>query len=92
MMNHLKDTTFKKNFNAIMQHQPVPIVNVVILLFLILIGVIFSVFILIIEKYIFARKNKKLSMVHRISSIKSSEFDGKIKKNIKDITNADVNT
>ncbi|XP_043669881.1 glutamate receptor ionotropic, delta-2-like isoform X2 [Vespula pensylvanica] len=92
MMNHLKDTTFKKNFNAIMQHQPVPIVNVVTLLFLILIGVIFSVFILIIEKYIFVCKNKKLSMVHRISSIKSLEFDGKIKKNIKDITNADVNT
>ncbi|KAL2712483.1 hypothetical protein V1478_018006 [Vespula squamosa] len=70
MMNRLKDTTFKKNFNAIKQHQPVQIVNVITLIFFILIGVILSIFILIIEKYIFARKNKKLSMIHikRISS------------------------
>ncbi|XP_047349689.1 uncharacterized protein LOC124949119 [Vespa velutina] len=59
IMNRLIYATFKKNFQSMMQHQPVQIVIDIMLILFILIGIILSTFILIIEKYIFVRKSKK---------------------------------
>ncbi|XP_046821639.1 glutamate receptor ionotropic, delta-2-like isoform X2 [Vespa crabro] len=85
IMNRLKDVTFKKNFNDMMQQQPVQIVSIISPIFLILIGIILSIFILIIEKYIFIRKKKKMSMVKRISLFNSLEFYIERKKTLKNI-------
>ncbi|XP_047349712.1 glutamate receptor ionotropic, kainate glr-3-like [Vespa velutina] len=85
IMNRLKDVTFKKNFNDMMQQQPVQIVSIISPIFLILIGIILSIFILIIEKYISVRKKKQMSMVKRISLFNSLEFYIERKKTFKNI-------
>ncbi|XP_043682442.1 glutamate receptor 1-like [Vespula pensylvanica] len=70
IMHRIKDSTFKKKSFHIMNYQPVPLISLISLLMLILTGIVFSICILIIEKFIFIRKTKKRSMVHHISSIK----------------------
>nr|KAF7425196.1 hypothetical protein H0235_007634 [Vespula pensylvanica] len=88
VMQRLKDRDFQKKFNDITNyHGPVPITSVISLIFFIQIGITLSIFILIIEKCIFARKNKKRLIIDRIPSIESLEFDMKRKKNVKNIVN-----
>nr|XP_050852359.1 glutamate receptor 1-like isoform X1 [Vespula vulgaris] len=84
MMNRLKDATFKKKLNFMLNHEPVHLSSVISLIFFILIGIITSICILIIEKYIFVRKRKML-IVHNIFLKKSSGFYVKRKNNIKNI-------
>ncbi|KAL2712482.1 putative glutamate receptor [Vespula squamosa] len=85
MINRLKDTTFKKKLNDAMEHKPVGISNVMSLIFFIQTGIILSTFILIIEKCIFSSKMKKMLIVDRTPSIKSSGVYVKKKKSIKDV-------
>ncbi|XP_043669686.1 uncharacterized protein LOC122629889 isoform X1 [Vespula pensylvanica] len=85
MINRLKDTTFKKKLNDVMKHKPVRINNVMSLIFFIQTGIILSTFILIIEKCIFSSKMKKMSIVDRTPSIKSSEVYVKEKRSIKNV-------
>ncbi|XP_035742760.1 glutamate receptor ionotropic, delta-2-like [Vespa mandarinia] len=85
MMSRLREKTFKKKFNNIIKHQPVPLISVMSLLIFILIGIILSTCILIVEKLIFADKRRKMSMVHYIPSIKSPGFYAKRKKRLRNI-------
>nr|XP_050865880.1 glutamate receptor-like isoform X1 [Vespula vulgaris] len=91
MMSRLKDISFKRKSNNMIQHQPVSLISVISLIFFLSIGIILSTCILIIEKYIFIYKRKKISTVHNISSIKWSEFSIKRKKNLRNITKHYVN-
>lgn len=91
MINRLRDTIFKKKFHDMIKYQPVPITTVISLIFFIQIGIILGICILIIEKCIFVRKRKKMSMVHHIPSIKSSRFYVEKKKNIKNIEKGYMN-
>ncbi|KAI4485055.1 hypothetical protein M0802_012823 [Mischocyttarus mexicanus] len=87
MMNRLKDTTFKKKYINNIEHKPVRITNILLVIFLIQVGIILSIFILIIEKYIFFRKIKNKSMIDRVPPIKLLKFSKKKKKNIQNISN-----
>ncbi|XP_046828144.1 glutamate receptor 3-like isoform X3 [Vespa crabro] len=83
IMNHLKDTIFKKKSHDVIKHQPVLLISVMPLILFFFIGVVLSTFILIIENYIIVHKEKNISMVDRITSIKCSEFYVKRKKCIR---------
>ncbi|KAF7382234.1 hypothetical protein HZH66_013666 [Vespula vulgaris] len=74
IMNRFVNSPFKKKSNDLVKQQPVPLISIISLLIFIQIGIVLSTCILIIEKCIFARKRKKMSMIHHIPSIKSSEF------------------
>ncbi|XP_043682408.1 glutamate receptor 1-like isoform X1 [Vespula pensylvanica] len=91
MINRLRDTIFKKKFHDMIKYQPVPITTVISLIFFIQIGIILGICTLIIEKCIFVRKRKKMSMVHHIPPIKSSRFYVEKKKNIKNIEKGYMN-
>ncbi|KAL2713230.1 glutamate receptor 1-like isoform X1 [Vespula squamosa] len=66
MMNLFINSSFKKKSDDLIQYHPVPLISVISLLIFIQIGIVLSTFILIIEKFIFARKRKKMSMIHHI--------------------------
>ncbi|KAL2713229.1 LOW QUALITY PROTEIN: glutamate receptor 1-like isoform X1 [Vespula squamosa] len=87
IINRLRDATFKKKSDNIIKHQPVPLTTVISLIFFIQIGIILGICILIIEKCIFARKRKKMSIIHHFPSIKLSEK----KKNIRNIEKGYIN-
>ncbi|XP_047367613.1 uncharacterized protein LOC124956187 [Vespa velutina] len=91
IMSRLKSSPFRKKSNDMIEHQPVPLTSVISLLIFILIGVVLSTCILIIEKFIFTHKRKKISMVHHIPLIKSSTFYVKGKKSLRNITKHHVN-
>nr|XP_050851472.1 glutamate receptor 2-like [Vespula vulgaris] len=66
MNNRIKDMLPENDANDMIKHQSVYITSVISLFFFILIGIIVSVCILMIERCIFARKRKKMSMVSRL--------------------------
>ncbi|XP_046828221.1 probable glutamate receptor isoform X2 [Vespa crabro] len=64
IMSRLKNLPFEKKSNDMIKHQPVPVTSVISLLIFILIGIVLSTCILIIEKFIFTHKRKKISMTN----------------------------
>ncbi|XP_043669929.1 probable glutamate receptor [Vespula pensylvanica] len=91
MMDRLKDRTFKRKYNFILNLQPVCINNIISLILLIQLGIILSVCVLIVEKCIFSRKSTKMSIEDRVLLKKSSKFYVQRKKNIKNIAKHHVN-
>ncbi|XP_043682404.1 glutamate receptor ionotropic, delta-1-like isoform X1 [Vespula pensylvanica] len=85
MINRLKDTSFQMKSNHMIKHQPVPLISVISLILFFSIGIFSSICILIIEKCIFVRKEKNISMKDRIPSIKSSVLYVKRKKSIRNL-------
>ncbi|XP_047350366.1 probable glutamate receptor [Vespa velutina] len=82
MINRLKNELFQNGSNDTIKHQPVDITSVIILIFFILIGIVLSICILFVERYIFARKKReKMSLCLSINSLYRLEwllnyFDG----------------
>lgn len=74
VMNRLKYTVFEKKSHDITKHQPVSLISVIPLISFFSISVLLSTFILIIEKCIFVRKGKNISMLNHIPSIEPSSF------------------
>ncbi|KAL2713240.1 glutamate receptor 3-like isoform X3 [Vespula squamosa] len=83
MLNRLKDMSFKIKSNNMIKHQPVPLISVISLILFFSVSIVLSICILIIEKCIFVRKGKNISIEDRIPSIKSTAFYVKKKKSIK---------
>lgn len=86
MINRLKYKSSKKKPSDMIKHQPVPLISVISLLLFFSIGIVLSICILIVEKYIFVRKGKKISLENCVRSIKSSILYIKRKKSIRNVT------